>query len=140
MNDYMGASVREAQMIQISQDAALASQRAAAAAGIVASRVDEMRDMVDQIQSKTDLTETHIIQLQLEMHQFSQELSGEIHALKNTIDDAIIPSVDNKTVELIIATLAAFTVCFVVCQFLIFCTSYQERRKSRVRVRNNDIV
>ena len=77
MNDYMGASVREAQMIQISQDAALASQRAAAAAGIVASRVDEMRDMVDQIHSKTDLTETHIIQLQLEMHQFSQELSED---------------------------------------------------------------
>ena len=56
MNDYMGASVREAQIIQAAQDAATSSQRAAASAGVATSRIDEMREMVDEMQSTNQFT------------------------------------------------------------------------------------
>tara|TARA_Y100000814_G_scaffold285063_1_gene252593 strand:+ start:1425 stop:1847 length:423 start_codon:yes stop_codon:yes gene_type:complete len=134
MNDYMGASVREAQIIQAAQDAATSSQRAAASAGVATSRIDEMREMVDEMQSTNQFTGSIIIQLQTDLNQ----LSEHILSLETTINESIIqmdtPIIDKYTASVIISTLGAITLCIIVCQLLIFYTGRLEARKERRRV------
>ena len=62
-----------------------------------------------------------------------QDLSKNITKLKESFDNAMIPTIDDNILSLIVATLIAFTTCIVVCQLIILYTSHIDTKKEERR-------
>lgn len=90
---------------------------------------------IGEIYETTDNTETLVYQLRNDI----RLLAANITILKETIDSAILPNLDDNVVDLVIATLAAFTVCVVACLMAICYTNHLEAKTSsrRINIRQN---
>ena len=125
-------------VIHTAQDS---SQTARSVADSVAGVLTEMEDiqaMVDGIKDNTDDIEGQVIQLRNDIIQ----LSTDIATLKQSVDDSMVPTVDDNVITLVIAILSAFTICIVICQVVIFYsgrieTKKEERKRIMVQQRNN---
>ena len=76
-----------------------------------------MCDVVNNIQNTYSDIEDQVIHLRIDIDQ----LSSDIHLLKASIDDAMLPTVDNNVLKLVVAIFGAFTICIVICQLIIVC-------------------
>tara|TARA_B100000686_G_C16728187_1_gene939034 strand:+ start:954 stop:1271 length:318 start_codon:yes stop_codon:yes gene_type:complete len=90
---------------------------------------------IGEIYETTDNTETLVYQLRNDI----RLLAANITILKETIDSAILPNLDDNVVDLVIATLAAFTVCVVACLMAICYTNHLEMKTAsrRINIRQN---
>ena len=48
------------------------------------------------------------------------QLLTEFSSLKESVDNSMVPTVDNNIIRLVVAILSAFTICIVFCQLIIF--------------------
>ena len=134
MDQYIDWSARDcdaecaAQVIQSSQDVSQSAQQAAASAAEATLVLEEVTTMVNDLHDITESSEGQIIQLRIDVRQ----LSDDINLLRLSIDDSMVPTIDNSILFLIIAILGAFTVCIVVCVGVIGYTGYIENKKKRV--------
>tara|TARA_Y100001935_G_scaffold254668_2_gene264481 strand:+ start:8806 stop:9261 length:456 start_codon:yes stop_codon:yes gene_type:complete len=131
MDEYIDWSARDcdaecaAQVIQSSQDVSQSAQQAAASAAEATIVLEEVTTMVNDLHDISESTEGQVIQLRIDVRQ----LTDDINLLRLSIDDSMVPTIDNSILLLIIATLGAFTVCIVVCLGVIGYTSYVENKK-----------
>ena len=116
-------------VIQTSQEVAQSAREATASVGEATIVLESLERMVDDIQRNTEHTESQVIGLRNDI----TILIDEMNALKLSINDAVVPTIDNSILLMIISTLGAATICLVVCQALICYTSYLENKKN-VRV------
>ena len=134
MDEYIDWSARDcdaecaAQVIQSSQDVSQSAQQAAASAAEATFVLEEVTTMVNDLHDISESTEGQVIQLRIDVRQ----LTDDINLLRLSIDDSMIPTIDNSILFLIIAILGAFTVCIVVCVGVIGYTGYIENKKKRV--------
>tara|TARA_B100000214_G_scaffold369626_1_gene342996 strand:+ start:2529 stop:2939 length:411 start_codon:yes stop_codon:yes gene_type:complete len=136
MNDYMGASVREAQIIQTANDAANAARDAANSVHSMDTNIQGLLEIVEEIQRTYLQTEGQVISLRNDI----SILSEEVTSLKVSVDDAMVPTIDTNSLELIIAIIAAFTLCIIICQFLVFYANYQEKKTIQRRIHANNLL
>ena len=104
------------------------SQTARSVATSVAGVLTEMeyiQTMVDGIKDNTDDIEGQVIQLRNDIIQ----LSTDIASLKQSVDDSMVPTVDDNIMKIVIAILSAFTVCIVICQLIIFYSGVLKQKK-----------
>ena len=133
MDQYIDWSARDcdaecaAHVIQSSQDVSQSAQHAAESAAEATLVLEEVTTMVNDLHDISELTEGQIIQLRIDVRQ----LSDDINLLRLSIDDSMVPTIDNSILLLIIATLGAFTVCIVACLGVIGYTGYIENKKKR---------
>ena len=90
---------------------------------------------IGEVYETTDNTETLVYHLRNDI----RLLAANITILKETIDSAILPNLDDNVVDLVIATLAAFTVCVVACLMAICYTNHLETKTAsrRINIRQN---
>ena len=133
MDQYIDWSARDcdpecaALVIQSSQDVSQSAQHAAESAAEATLVLEEVTTMVNDLHDISESTEGQIIQLRIDVRQ----LSDDINLLRLSIDDSMVPTIDNSILLLIIATLGAFTVCIVACLGVIGYTGYIENKKKR---------
>ena len=133
MDQYIDWSARDcdaecaAHVIQSSQDVSQSAQHAAESAAEATLVLEEVTTMVNDLHDISESTEGQIIQLRIDVRQ----LSDDINHLRLSIDDSMVPTIDNSILLLIIATLGAFTVCIVACLGVIGYTGYIENKKKR---------
>lgn len=133
MDQYIDWSARDcdaecaAHVIQSSQDVSQSAQHAAESAAEATLVLEEVTTMVNDLHDISESTEGQIIQLRIDVRQ----LSDDINLLRLSIDDSMVPTIDNSILLLIIATLGAFTVCIVACLGVIGYTGYIENKKKR---------
>ena len=133
MDQYIDWSARDcdaecaAHVIQSSQDVSQSAQHAAESAAEATLVLEEVTTMVNDLHDISESTEGQIIQLRIDVLQ----LSDDINLLRLSIDDSMVPTIDNSILLLIIATLGAFTVCIVACLGVIGYTGYIENKKKR---------
>ena len=131
MGEYIDWSARDcdaecaAQVIQSSQDVSQSAQQAAASAAEATMVLQDVTTMVNDLHDISESTEGQVIQLRIDVRQ----LTDDINILRLSIDDSMIPTIDNSILLLIIATLGAFTVCIVACLGVIGYTGYIENKK-----------
>ena len=123
-----------AQVIQSTQDASQSAQSAASSVASIVTAVEEMRIMIEEDQDTTDSVEGQIIQLRIDM----RELSENIETLRLSIDESMVPTIDNNVLKLVVAIVSAFTICIVICQLVIFYSSREVRKKEK-RIKKNRI-
>ena len=123
-----------AQVIQSSQDASQSAYSAASSVASIVTAVEEMRIMIEEDQDTTDNVEGQIIQLRIDM----RELSENIETLRLSIDESMVPTIDNNVLKLVVAIVSAFTICIVICQLVIFYSSREVRKKEK-RIKKNRI-
>ena len=123
-----------AQVIQSTQDASQSAYSAASSVASIVTAVEEMRIMIEEDQDTTDNVEGQIIQLRIDM----RELSENIETLKLSIDESMVPSIDNNILKLVVAIVSAFTICIVICQLVIFYSSREVRKKEK-RIKKNRV-
>ena len=132
MGEYIDWSARDcdaecaAQVIQSSLEVSQSAQQATASVGEATLVLESVSDMINDIQSTSEGTEGQVIQLRIDI----QQLSDDIHLLRTSIDDSMVPTIDNSVLLLIIATLGAFTICLVVCLGIIGYAGYTENKKN----------
>ena len=133
MDQYIDWSARDcdaecaAHVIQSSQDVSQSAQHAAESAAEATLVLEEVTTMVNDLHDISESTEGQIIQLRIDVRQ----LSDDINLLRLSIDDSMVPTIDNSILLLIIATLGAFTVCIVTCVGVIGYTGYITHKKKR---------
>ena len=116
-----------AQVIQSTQDASQSAQSAASSVASIVTAVEEMRIMIEEDQDTTDSVEGQIIQLRIDM----RELSENIETLRLSVDESMVPTIDNNILKLLVAIVSAFTICIVICQLVIFYSSREVRKKEK---------
>ena len=129
------------QVIQVAQESSQTARSVATSVAGVLTEMENMQTMVDGIKDNSDNIEGQVIQLRNDIIQ----LSTDIASLKQSVDDSMIPSVDDNVIKLVIAILSAFTVCIVICQLIIFYsgrieTKKEERKRILVQQRVNDVI
>lgn len=129
-----------AQVIQTALDASHSAREAANSVSSIVTDMNNICSIVDDIQNTYSDMEGQIIYLQLDIEQ----LSSEILLLKESIDNAMLPTIDHNVLKLVVAILGAFTICIVMCQIIIFYTGHienkkEERRRIMVQQRNSVI-
>ena len=129
------------QVIQTAQESSQTARSVATSVAGVLTEMENMQTMVDGIKDNSDNIEEQVIQLRNDIIQ----LSTDIASLKQSVDDSMIPSVDDNVINLVIAILSAFTICIVICQLIIFYsgrieTKKEERKRILVQQRVNDVI
>ena len=131
MNSADGCNdVCVSQVIQIAQESSQSVSSVTTSVSGVLTEIEGMRTMVNNMKYISDNIEEQVIQL----HNDILQLSTEVSSLKQSVDDSMIPTVDNNVVKLVIAILSAFTICIVVCQLVIFYSSRLETKKEERRI------
>ena len=126
------------QVIQVAQESSQTARSVATSVAGVLTEMEDIQAMVDGIKDNTDDIEGQVIQLRNDIIQ----LSTDIATLKQSVDDSMVPTVDDNVIKLVIAILSAFTICIVICQVVIFYsgrieTKKEERKRIMVQQRNN---
>ncbi len=126
-----------AQVIQSTQDASQSARSAASSVASIVTAIEEMRIMIEENKDIADSAEGQIIQLRIDM----QGLSENIETLKLSVDESMIPTIDNNVLKLVVAVLSAFTLCIVVCQLVIFYSSRETIKKEKtIKVKNRNRI
>ena len=131
MDEYIDWSARDcdaecaAQVIQSSLEVSQSAQQATSSVGEVVLLLDSLSSMVEDVQHNSEETEGQVIQLRIDVRQ----LSEDINSLRVSIDESMVPTIDNSVLLLIIAILGAFTICIVSCLGVIGYTGYIENKK-----------
>ena len=131
MDEYIDWSARDcdaecaAQVIQSSLEVSQSAQQATSSVGEVVLLLDSLSSMVEDVQHNSEETEGQVIQLRIDVRQ----LSEDINSLRLSIDESMLPTIDNSVLLLIIAILGAFTICIVSCLGVIGYTGYIENKK-----------
>tara|TARA_Y100000996_G_C22421021_1_gene601453 strand:+ start:437 stop:892 length:456 start_codon:yes stop_codon:yes gene_type:complete len=131
MDEYIDWSARDcdaecaAQVIQSSLEVSQSAQQATSSVGEVVLLLDSLSSMVEDVQHNSEETEGQVIQLRIDVRQ----LSEDINSLRLSIDESMVPTIDNSVLLLIIAILGAFTICIVSCLGVIGYTGYIENKK-----------
>ena len=101
----------------------------------IINTISSIQEGISELSETTDSTETLVYQLRNDI----RLLAENITILKDTIDSAILPNLDENVVDLVIATLAAFTVCVVACLMAICYTNHLEMKTAsrRINIRQN---
>ena len=61
--------------------------------------------------------------------------------LKLSVDESMVPTIDNNVLKLVVAVLSAFTLCIVVCQLVIFYSSRETIKKEKtIKVKNRNRI
>ena len=118
-----------AQVIQSTQEASQSARSAATSVASIVTAIEDMRTIVEDDQQTTESIEGQVIQLRIDM----QDLSDEISSLRISVDNSMVPTIDNNILKLVIAVLTAFTLCIVVCQLVIFYSGRLEVKKEGKR-------
>ena len=118
------------QVIQSTIEVSQSAQEAAVSAGEVAMALESVTSHVQDMQRLTENTEGQVIQLRNDMIHLSQS----IDELRESVNQSMVPSVDNQVVKIIVATLSALTLCIVSCVAAISYSNYLESRRT-VRVK-----
>ena len=133
MGEYIDWSARDcdaecaAQVIQSSLEVSQSAQQATSSVSEAILLLESVSGIVSDIQNTYEGIEGQVIQLRID----TRKLSDDINLLKVSIDDSMVPTIDNSILLLVIATLGAFTVCLVSCLGVIGYTSYIENRKKK---------
>ena len=90
-------------------------------------------DMNRRQECETSCVDEQMISILNNIQNDIQDLSNNFTILRNSFDNATIPTIDDNLLSLIVATLAAFTICIVVCQLVILYTSHLESKKEERR-------
>lgn len=137
MEDYIDWSARDcdancaAEVIQASLELSQSAQQTANYASEATLALESTHDLIDQIQRNTRNTEGQVIQLRIDMN----ELIDEISLLRTSIDDSMMPTIDDSVLLMTISILGAATICLVSCLGVICYTSYIETKsKNKVHV------
>ena len=126
-----------AQVIQSTQDASQSARSAASSVASIVTAIEEMRIMIEENKDIADSAEGQIIQLRIDM----QGLSENIETLKLSVDESMVPTIDNNVLKLVVAVLSAFTLCIVVCQLVIFYSSRETIKKEKtIKVKNRNRI
>lgn len=126
-----------AQVIQSTQDASQSARSAASSVASIVTAIEEMRIMIEENKDIADSAEGQIIQLRIDM----QGLSENIETLKLSVDESMVPTIDNNVLKLVVAVLSAFTLCIVVCQLIIFYSSRETiKKEKRIKVKNRNRI
>lgn len=131
MDEYIDWSARDcdaecaAQVIQSSLEVSQSAQQATSSVGEVVLLLDSLSSMFEDVQHNSEETEGQVIQLRIDVRQ----LSEDINSLRLSIDESMVPTIDNSVLLLIIAILGAFTICIVSCLGVIGYTGYIENKK-----------
>ena len=126
-----------AQVIQSTQDASQSARSAASSVASIVTAIEEMRIMIEENKDTTNSAEGQIIQLRIDM----QGLSENIETLKLSVDESMVPTIDNNVLKLVVAVLSAFTLCIVVCQLVIFYSSRETIKKEKtIKVKNRNRI
>ena len=126
-----------AQVIQSTQDASQSARSAASSVASIVTAIEEMRIMIEENKYIADSAEGQIIQLRIDM----QGLSENIETLKLSVDESMVPTIDNNVLKLVVAVLSAFTFCIVVCQLIIFYSSRETiKKEKRIKVKNRNRI
>ena len=132
MGEYIDWSARDcdaecaAQVIQSSLEVSQSAQQATASVSEAILLLESVSGIVSDIQNTYEGIEGQVIQLRID----TRKLSDDINLLKVSIDDSMVPTIDNSVLLLIIATLGAFTICLVVCLGIIGYAGYTENKKN----------
>ena len=128
MGEYIDWSAREcgsecvAQIIQSSLEVTQAAQQATGYVGEATVILESVSNIINDMQGTYEQTEGQVIQLRIDVRQ----LSDDINFLRSSIDDSMVPTIDNSTLFLIISILGALTICLVMCLSVIGYTVYTE--------------
>ena len=126
-----------AQVIQSTQDASQSARSAASSVASIVTAIEEMRIMIEENKYIADSAEGQIIQLRIDM----QGLSENIETLKLSVDESMVPTIDNNVLKLVVAVLSAFTLCIVVCQLIIFYSSRETiKKEKRIKFKNRNRI
>ena len=117
-------------VIQTAQDSSQTARSVATSVAGVLTEMEDIQTMVDGIKDNTDDIEGQVIQLRNDIIQ----LSTDISTLKQSVDDSMVPTVDDNVIKLVIAILSAFTICIVFCQLIIFYSGRTESKKEQTRI------
>tara|TARA_Y100000996_G_scaffold401869_1_gene373228 strand:+ start:1261 stop:1674 length:414 start_codon:yes stop_codon:yes gene_type:complete len=123
-------------IIQAAQDSLQFSEETYYSAISIRSSVNDINDNVDSISESTYRTELDIVELRNDISLLSETISN----LEISINNSMVPTVDNSIIKIIIVVFSAFTICIVVCQLLVALTSKSEIKRSNRRVCNSDLV
>ena len=116
-----------AQVINVAQEASQSARSVATSVALAATEMEDIQEMITEIRDIAENSEGQIIQLRNDMRM----LSLNIEILNTTINNSMVPVLDENIVTVIISTLAAFTICIVICQLTIFYTNYMELKKEK---------
>ena len=131
MNSADGCNdVCVSRVIQVAQESSQSVSSVTTSVSGVLTEIEGMRTMVNNMKYISDNIEEQVIQL----HNDILQLSTEVSSLKQSVDDSMIPTVDNNVVKLVIAILSAFTICIVVCQLVILYSNRLETKKEERRI------
>tara|TARA_B100000700_G_scaffold294415_1_gene356376 strand:+ start:624 stop:1049 length:426 start_codon:yes stop_codon:yes gene_type:complete len=120
-----------AQVINVAQEASQSARSVATSVALAATEMEDIQEMITEIRDIAENSEGQIIQLRNDMRM----LSLDINALNKTVNNSMVPVLDDNILLLIISTLTAFTICIVVCQLTIFYTHHTEiKREKRGRI------
>ena len=120
-----------AQVINVAQEASQSARSVATSVALAAKEMEDIQEMITEIRDIAENSEGQIIQLRNDMRM----LSLDINALNKTVNNSMVPVLDDNILLLIISTLTAFTICIVVCQLTIFYTHHTEiKREKRGRI------
>ena len=120
-----------AQVINVAQEASQSAPSVATSVALAATEMEDIQEMITEIRDIAENSEGQIIQLRNDMRM----LSLDINALNKTVNNSMVPVLDDNILLLIISTLTAFTICIVVCQLTIFYTHHTEiKREKRGRI------
>ena len=109
MEDYIDWSAREcdancaAEVIQASLELSQSAQQTANYASEATLALESTHDLIDQIQRNTRNTEGQVIQLRIDMN----ELIDEISLLRTSIDNSMVPTIDDSVLLMTISILAS---------------------------------
>ena len=106
-------------IIQAAQDSLQFSEETYYSAISIRSSVNDINDNVDSISESTYRTELDIVELRNDISLLSETISN----LEISINNSMVPTVDNSIIKIIIVVFSAFTICIVVCQLLVALTS-----------------
>ena len=123
-------------IIQAAQDSLQFSEETYYSAISIRSSVNDINDNVDSISESTYRTELDIVELRNDISLLSETISN----LEISINNSMVPTVDNSIIKIIIVVFSAFTICIVVCQLLVALTSKSEIKRCNRRVCNSDLV
>ena len=130
MNSARGCGAEcAAQVINVAQEASQSARSVATSVALAATEMEDIQEMITEIRDIAENSEGQIIQLRNDIRM----LSLNIETLNKTINNSMVPVLDDNIVTVIISTLAAFTICIVICQLTIFYTNYMELKKEKRR-------
>ena len=139
MTEYIDWSARECDsscVFQLVQRSIEMSQSAQMAVNNVAEAqltFESIETMINEITEITENTEEQVIDLRIDIHQLSEDITHLMGTINNSMDHST-PIIDDNLIELITVTLIAFTICITVCLFIICYSKYMEVKKERRRI------